>query len=349
MFTSYSDIKYGKIRNKHLSYAFLYSFIFNIVIAFQYNVSIIPLNRYYIDLLVNVIISAIFGFLLWHLMLWSSGDGKLLTAYSALIPLSAYSIGYIQWFPSFVIFLNTFLLGALYITFNSLFFTSHIEKMTMFKTIFNLKGIINFLLFLFGFLWVIGHFFRALGLPSNIVVFLIVFFLILKVAGKFINLGNMAVFLSALRIALSLQNFMLFQNTVHSLLFEILPLVMTIRFIYMGGFFTANKMVGVHNLLPRMILGEKIVPSGEKFVKKPIRLSIMSKPPDDEGQLFEYNIDGLTPEDIESIMELKKQNKLGFDCIYVHRTIPFALMMFLGVLLTLLAQGNLIIFFNLII
>ena len=55
-----------------------------------------------------------FVFIIWKIGMWSTGDAKLFLAYVALLPLSVYSNGYINYFPSLTLFINTFVPMAIF-------------------------------------------------------------------------------------------------------------------------------------------------------------------------------------------------------------------------------------------
>ena len=50
--------------------------------------------------------------------------------------------------------------------------------------------------------------------------------------------------------------------------------------------------------------------------------------------------EGLTKEDVEKINKLHSEGKFKPHVISIYHTVPFAPFMFLGVLMTIIAQGN---------
>ena len=109
--TSYSDIKYGKIRNIHLISGLLYVFFLYLFLLFySYFVIHQPSNlKYLVDLIINGSISFFIVYLLWYFNLWAAGDAKLFFIYSLLIPLEYYSKNYAPFFPSSTLLVDTFL------------------------------------------------------------------------------------------------------------------------------------------------------------------------------------------------------------------------------------------------
>jgi len=115
-FTSYSDIKYGKIKNSYLKIGFIYicCLYFFLFIYSQY---FLHANnyKYLLGLLLNSSICLIVGYLLWHFNLWAAGDAKLLVIYSLLIPLETYINNYISYFPSLIILIDTITLIVIFL------------------------------------------------------------------------------------------------------------------------------------------------------------------------------------------------------------------------------------------
>ncbi|MFH1529365.1 MAG: hypothetical protein ABIK09_01380 [Pseudomonadota bacterium] len=64
---------------------------------------------YWVYVALNTGLAFGLGFLLWTLGLWAAGDGKLFGLLAFLLPLSVYRNNYLDWFPSFVLFFNTFI------------------------------------------------------------------------------------------------------------------------------------------------------------------------------------------------------------------------------------------------
>src|SRR3990167_4953201 len=81
---SYSDIRYGKIKNAWIVLGIIaavaiYSSIF---IAYRDTVSLSP---FYTKALINAALALLIGFLLWYFGLWTAGDAKLFFVFALLI------------------------------------------------------------------------------------------------------------------------------------------------------------------------------------------------------------------------------------------------------------------------
>jgi hypothetical protein len=98
LFTSYEDIKTGKIRNIWIISGFLIA-IFMIFLS-QSNIKIV---------VSNFLISAFLAYKFWDFRLWSPGDAKLFIVYALLLPVDRYSRCYFNFFPAFNLLLNIFI------------------------------------------------------------------------------------------------------------------------------------------------------------------------------------------------------------------------------------------------
>jgi len=120
--TSYEDIKISRIRNKLVLLGIIYSFIAYFIFWVLYGLARIGIfNPYVGDVAshlvwyfdkwcINLILSTIIGYLLWHFKVWGAGDAKLFICYAALIPLSKYTRIYFDYyFVSFLLLIAIFI------------------------------------------------------------------------------------------------------------------------------------------------------------------------------------------------------------------------------------------------
>ena len=113
--TSYTDIIYGKIKNKHVLIGMIYAIIVNIALIIYYKF-IGEINQGYVyELITNAFFSVAAGFILWNLGIWSAADGKLFIAFSLLIPLDVYEFGYEKFFPGMIFLTNIFICSLIVI------------------------------------------------------------------------------------------------------------------------------------------------------------------------------------------------------------------------------------------
>jgi len=108
--STYSDLKYGKIKNKLLLYATIYFLVLYSFLGI-YNFLILQQNqniKYLLLLMINGGIAFVVSYAMWHLNLWAAGDAKLFTLYAFLIPLESYAKLYVPFFPSLILLIYTF-------------------------------------------------------------------------------------------------------------------------------------------------------------------------------------------------------------------------------------------------
>ena len=93
-------------------------------------------------------ITGAISIILWYKNIWGGGDAKLFTIYSLLLPLTYYQNGFINYFPSITLFINTFVPISL-ILFISLVFKLNKVHLP------NKIEILNYGLTVFGFFWIL--------------------------------------------------------------------------------------------------------------------------------------------------------------------------------------------------
>ncbi len=113
--TSYSDIKYGKIRNKWIIIFGIFGICANFIIFLNYYIDGILNWSYALAFVSNFVIAFFVSFILYYFDIWSAGDGKLFTVFAILVPLSIYSIGYVKIFPALTLLMNIFLVGIIWV------------------------------------------------------------------------------------------------------------------------------------------------------------------------------------------------------------------------------------------
>lgn len=110
--SSYTDIKFKKIKNNHLLIASIAG-----VIVYLYLLSIAQL-KLDIYLLLNPLLALGIGFLFYYCNVWGAGDAKLFAVFCLLLPTKRYSDLFP--FPSLAVFANIFLLSTVVILTTSL-------------------------------------------------------------------------------------------------------------------------------------------------------------------------------------------------------------------------------------
>jgi len=113
LITSFEDYKYGKIKNKWIKIGFLWGLIILGLMVFLnlFSASLLTNPSYLSQIFINTVIAFIIGLLMWHWTIWSAGDAKLFALFSFLLPLKFYSNTYLSYFPSFALLLNIFIVA----------------------------------------------------------------------------------------------------------------------------------------------------------------------------------------------------------------------------------------------
>ncbi len=120
---SYTDIRYGKIKNKWLIAGFvwaflLYLFLFLYALLFDQGGNIAYLG----EMALNGIVALIVGYFFWNFGLLAAGDAKLFALYAFLIPHSFYANTYFPVFPSLILLVNVFIPLVIFLTIKALIF-----------------------------------------------------------------------------------------------------------------------------------------------------------------------------------------------------------------------------------
>jgi len=340
--TSYQDIKYGKIKNKWIISAIIYALVAYIFVTVIYKISNISINyNYFVDVIINLFIACLAGFLLWNFKFWSAADGKLFIAYSALLPLTLYSNFYIKYFPSFIIAINTFVPFLIFALFIFIMNTKDQSKnlSTEFKKT-KKSEILILPLNIFWIMWIpilIGFLKVNIDFLTSLIIVMILAIGLQKLFNKKIILVSL--FLCILRI--------LFDRTVFTQVFLKQFIIYSLFIIAIFFIIKFSSVMFIHNvkisqLKPGMVLVGKIGKKDKKYtLLESGELNNYKK-----QDLLSVNLEaeGLTIQDINKIKKLQEQGKLNFSSARVHQTLPFAPFIFFGVLLTLIAKGNFFIF-----
>lgn len=165
IFTSYSDIKYSKIKNYILLYSFISTILINLVFAYSIKEVIFFHKAYYFQYFLSVAFMFFISICMWLVGFWNAADSKLLTIFSMLITPAVinynFSNLYVVNFFYNVIFINViYLIFRIFssgknniikkITKNIKFFkkTSLKEYVLIFLTMYSLGFLSNFFSFI---------------------------------------------------------------------------------------------------------------------------------------------------------------------------------------------------------
>ncbi len=337
--TSYTDLKESRVKNKHVVLALFYALIAYSIIIYI-NLGHVRLD-YFVELAVMCALSLATGFMIWYVGLWTAGDAKLFFAYSALIPLSVYKYGHMPYFDSSNILINTFVPVFFYFFFMFMFRTTFKQKLFFLKKSLQPREVFSLLMSLFAFTWIITLIFKFFHFQVNYFLTISLLFLIIMLFEKVISGGisRVLAFISLLRLV--------FDHTVYSLAFVkgfllIVVLFILLRFFVLrAGFSLLTKEVDI-NLLKRGMVPAELVYFDNGRYRKEERLTFSffsSLRRSFKGRDYLFNPEeALSWDDVTKLKRLR--SKLGFEHLRIQQTVPFAPILFFGVLLTIFVQGN---------
>ncbi|MGM5483194.1 MAG: hypothetical protein ACQESF_07045, partial [Nanobdellota archaeon] len=120
--TSYTDIKFGKIRNKWILIALAYgtaiyfgAFLLHHLTASSLKLTLIvdgkeEIYSFFLQTLSNFLVSLLVGVLLWLYRMLSAADAKLYIAFSLLTPVTVYSAEFVRYFPGAILLINSIII-----------------------------------------------------------------------------------------------------------------------------------------------------------------------------------------------------------------------------------------------
>ena len=362
--TSYTDIKYGKIKNRDIFIGLGYAFIvYLLVFVFLFIKS--QLNyMYFLEIFTNAVFALAVAFGLWYYKIWSAGDGKLFFAFALLVSPEAYLYGRHNWVPSITLLINVFIVGLFVMVFSIIRNAkqSHYKKVaaSFFKDFFSFEKLFQMLASLFAVFWLIEILLSFFGMEESYLLRYVLTMAVMTalpfLSSKYLDISlYVTIAISLLRLAID--------KSVYSFgfLWQFLLLVFVwrlLRGVFKEGVPSIGKElflkeIHVKNLKPGMILSERIIQVKKmdklemKIFKKNLKIKkiIVNK-----GKYsyffgnFKYGKDYLGAES-EGLTksEINKIKNIGFKKVTVSSTIAFAPIMFIGVLSLLAAKGNVLI------
>ncbi|MEA3430458.1 MAG: A24 family peptidase C-terminal domain-containing protein [Nanoarchaeota archaeon] len=356
--TSYQDIKIGKIKNKWVLLGLVYALVVNLILIFYLNYTSGIRIHYVYELFTNFIFSVVVGFGLWYFGVWSAADGKLFIAFSALVPLSVYALGYHEWIPCFTLLLNIFLLSLLFLVL-LMFRKTQLHNLKRvvryFKTeFFNFYNLFVSILSIFTISWFVQILFRFADIDDYLLNFFLVIVLmsVLNKKGRKFLYVSIPVLIIRLFVDRSVFSYeFLLQFIIIIFLWRILQSFLSGSISRLGKEIFSNE-IKLKELKPGMVLSDSIIKTRKltrverSLIEKQMLVTVKKndyhyilggKGSDNASKFIDPEAEGLSEKEVEEI------NGLEFDKIRVSQTIPFAPLIFLGVLLTILLNGNVLI------
>jgi hypothetical protein len=275
--TSYTDIRFHKIKNKWIIISVCYSLLAYLIVGILSGFS-----GEFMQLLaataINLLCALAFGVLFWLSRYWSAADAKLFISFSLLVPVPVYFTGYFAgtasyfaFFPSLVLIMVSFVLMAL------IFIAEAVVKspgrlLPAAKNLLNAKLMLRMLLQVFLMQWLFGWIFPVIGIRSSmltVLVFMLVFGLLSGIQpGSFMQRwkghgDKILLLLAVLRL--------LFDKSIYSLPYLEQFLILTIVYAFIRLFVMKlsedafSDDVSVARLMPGMIPTQKAVWQNGKF------------------------------------------------------------------------------------
>jgi len=267
IYTSYIDIKDGKIKNLSVLLLIISGLLINIFLSNTLSTFDFNMKSDFVQSIVNIIITFMAGFFLWLAGLWSSGDAKLFLGYSVLLPIFTYKHGYLSFFPSVVILINTFIPIAVFYVFNSFLYIKSKNLKASVKQVFSPKNVINLFLSVFGLFFILQLFLNYFNINLNFVLQMIIIFVLMEVLDKISSKATLTFSIvgSVLRILLSFSSIFtltfIFQFSYTAIGFLFLKLILGITEFY-------AESVKIKDLKSGMVLSERLIKNKKGIEKK---------------------------------------------------------------------------------
>jgi Flp pilus assembly protein protease CpaA len=330
--TSYEDIKDGKIRNKYIIAATLIALAIQ---AMLFYAGIIDLR--YVGLAwTYAFFTAIIGFFIWQLGWWSPADAKLLFAFVLLTPPTAYLLTTTP-FPPVDLLINSIIPIFIYSLAELIIRTTKQQKLMALKDTISPTRLLRSALAVFGLAWIGTILLNLAGVQNNyllsLLIISILFSVIEKLARKYAL--HVLVAIGVTRAVFDAGN-IISLNFLTRFMTTFILFILTFGFLRMLSKNSAYK-VNINGLIPGMLLSQGITRNG---LTKDIGLN-------KKDMLF-YKTTPLGGRDIALIRGLHAKGRLHFNMIGVHHTTRLAPFLFLGTVLTILLQGNMIVFLRIL-
>lgn len=335
--TSYTDIKYGKIRNKAVIFGLVYAILIHLFVIFVLKAEV---NQEYIyGSLLNLLFALILGFVMWYVGVWTAGDSKLFLAFTALVPLFLYDNGFAL--KPMNILVNTFFPAFVYYFFKIIIKTSWEEKEKAFRETFRLKVVAAMMIALFVFLWLdrlMIYLFGSVNFFLNVFLIFVLFVFLERIFTK--KVFWVMVFVAAIRLIVD--------TSVYSVSFLKMFILYTLLFLFFRlfllnlSFFKLTKVILISSLKEGMMLAETMNKDKKKYVKaKAVYFSFFDYLKKHKG-IFDLPAEGLQKKDILKLKRISKNS--GIKKIRIQETVPFAPFLFFGTILTIISKGNFVFF-----
>lgn len=331
IYASYYDIKYKKIKNSIIILILLVGLFGHLFLIIQG----LPLLIFFSTTLGALLI----GIFLWYNNVWSAGDSKLYWSISTALPVTIYKYFYSPFFLEVEILMNTLIPISIILLVFLLLKTNKKQIKNSIKQIINLDYIKSFFINFFAFYTLAYLIFSFLKIPYNY--FLMIF-----------SIGIIFIFFERIfrkkykkYLLYSLCGIMILlilSNSISLISIFLIAIAFVILTIFINiSFEQFCKKIKINNLKEGMVSAENVFLFNEKFIKEKINIFFSSIPKN--KVLIDTSPKGITKQQIKMLKYYKKIGKIKFDNILIQEPLPFAPLIFVGVVLTLIFHGNVLI------
>lgn len=350
LYTSYTDFRYGKIANIYTVFLIGFGIISQVLFISEGNIT-------WMHSCVTLFGGLGISFVMFYTGIWAAGDAKLFWGISLLLPPSAFSSTPETHFYPMILIVNIFLIFLLYIAVQSIFKMTFQQQKVLVVRSFTaqLKQFPKRLLQVLAYIGVGGLAFYVplrmgitLDLAIRITLFIAIAFAFNKVVEKYIPQKYVAAFhVPFLLLALFLAIPSLIQLGTFIVFIFLIPWFLIMFNAVIRSLFTEE--IPVENLRPNMIPAERIVKiEKQDMTDRYVKIATGFANPAQDGVIVDVSSEGLTSAQIAQLQQLSVEGSLKEykNKLRIQKKIPFALMIVLGAVVTLLANGMAYSFFQ---
>ena len=343
LYTSYTDFRYGKIANTYTLVLICLGIISQTLFISEGEIT-------WFHSCITIFGGLGLAFAMFYAGIWAAGDAKLFWGISLLMPPNAFSRTPETQFYPLILLVNIFILFLGYVTLKSIFKTTFQQQMSLISRSFieQLKQFPRRVLRVLAYIGVGGlafyipsHLEIKLDLAIRVTLFMAIAFAFNKGIERYIpRKYEIAFYIPFLLCALFLAIPSLIQFGTFIVFIFFIPWF----FIMFGAFVHVlfTKEVPVEHLRPNMIPAERIIKIEQPGIDdKYVKSNVGFANPAEKNLIVDVSSEGLTSDQISQLQQLATQGHLNEfkNGLRIQEKIPFAFMIVLGALGTLLTKG----------
>lgn len=343
LYTGYTDFRYGKISNAYTAFLIGFGIISQVLFI---NEGSIP----WIHSCVVIIGGLGLAFFMFYVGIWAAGDAKLFWGISLLIPPSVFIGSAETQFYPLILLINIFVLFLCYVTLILILkTTSQQQKQVVFQSfIAEVKQFPRRLVQIFAYIGIGGLAFympSQLEIEVDLAVRVSLFLVIVIVMNKLVEKYIPRKYVLAFHIPFLFLAFFFGFPSLLQLGVSIVFIFFISWFIFTFGSFVRllfTKEMAIEDLRPKMIPAERVVKMGQEGVTdRYVKVFAGFANPAQANIVVDISSEGLTPLQVETLQDISKTDSVnGFgDSLRIQEKIPFAFMIVIGALVTILANG----------